>query len=76
MITKKNFNALMALGLIGAMTSYNGIGGGGSVEVKEGKQLKPRRVIPKGCSVFIIEGEEIVALSEKRAIEKFNKRKK
>lgn len=34
----------------------------------------PKKIIPKGCKVYIIEGEEIVAISEKSAIKKYEKK--
>ena len=36
--------------------------------------VKPKKkLIPKGCKVYDIEGVEIVALNEKSAIKKYNK---
>lgn len=34
-----------------------------------------KRIIPKGCQVFVIEGVEIVAINEKSAIRKYKKHK-
>ncbi len=34
----------------------------------------PKRVIPKGCKVFLIGGQEIIALNEKSAIKKYNRK--
>jgi hypothetical protein len=33
----------------------------------------PKKIIPKGCKVYNVEGKEIVAISEKSAIKKYNK---
>ena len=37
-------------------------------------KLNTKRIIPKGCQVYNINGEEIVAISEKSAIKKYNKK--
>ena len=58
MITKRNLNTLLTLGLVSTFTSSRNAGGG-SINVKDGKQPKPKKVVPNGCSVFIIEGQEI-----------------
>ena len=33
----------------------------------------PKKIIPKGCKVYNVEGKEIVAINEKSAIKKYNK---
>ena len=33
----------------------------------------PKKIIPKGCKVFIIEGKEIIAMNEKSAQKKCQK---
>jgi hypothetical protein len=33
----------------------------------------PKKIIPKGCKVYNVEGKEIVAISEKSAMKKYNK---
>jgi len=33
----------------------------------------PKKIIPKGCKVFNINGKEIVAISEKSAMKKYKK---
>ena len=37
-------------------------------------KLNTKRITPKGCQVYNINGEEIVAISEKSAIKKYNKK--
>ncbi len=38
------------------------------------EDIKPvKKIIPKGCSLFVIEGKEIIALNYKNALKKFNK---
>ena len=39
------------------------------------KARSKNKIIPKGCSMFIIEGVEIIALNEQTARKKFDKRK-
>jgi hypothetical protein len=36
-------------------------------------KLNTKKIIPKGCKVYNINGVEIVAISEKSAIKKYNK---
>jgi hypothetical protein len=37
-------------------------------------KLNTKRIIPKGCQVYNINGVEIVAISEKSAVKKYNKK--
>lgn len=37
-------------------------------------KLNTKQILPKGCKVYNIEGVDIVAISEKSAIKKYNKK--
>jgi hypothetical protein len=55
--------SLMAMGLaMGSQSIY-----------KEPKKVnKPKKIIPKGCKEYNIDGKKIIALNEKSAVRKYN----
>jgi hypothetical protein len=78
----KKGTAGLLLGIAGILGAFDSIPDMRDPTSKRGTNpLKPediklntKRITPKGCQVYNINGEEIVSISEKRAIKKYNKK--
>ena len=68
----KNIHALaiMAMMYDVELTSERGKN---NLRPKDIDMTPPKKIIPKRCKVYNVEGKEIVAISEKSAIKKYNK---
>lgn len=71
--------SLSALAAIMAMSSQYDLPserGRNNLRPEDIDMTPPKRIIPKGCQVYNINGVEIIAINEKSAIKKYKKTQK
>jgi hypothetical protein len=72
----------LLLGMVGMMGGFDSIPDMSDPTSKRGSnplrpediKLNTKQILPKGCQVYNINGVDIVAISEKSAIKKYNKK--
>lgn len=77
-----NKKGLSVLGIAAMLSSLDSMAdydptsnsrGSNTLKPEEINTKPKRKIIPKGCKKYIIDGFEIIAINEKSAIRKFNK---
>ena len=70
----------LLLSIAGMLGGFDSIAGYDPTSKRGNNPLRPediklntKKIIPKGCKIYTINGVEIVAISEKSAIKKYNK---